>query len=467
MQDPSAGQPISPLVPWIVAAAFFMQGLDSTIIVTALPAIARDFGVEPVSLSIGITAYLMALTVSLPAAGWLADRFGARTIFTLSVALFTLASLLCALAPSLELFVAARILQGIGGGLTAPIGRLVVLKNTRSADLLQAISTITWPALVAPVLGPPLGGLITEHASWQWIFLLNLPLGIAGVILAMRIIPQERDTVPRPFDVKGFLLVAAGLIALLWGLEQLAYVDGSPLFPLGFVAFGLALGWLAYLHLRGAPHPVLSLEPLTALTYRSSVIYGGFLIRIAISTSPFLLPLYFQLAWGLDSFSAGALVLFYMAGNLVMKVVTTRTIQHFGFRPVLVVNGLLVGVSIALTAILSPQTPYVITATVLMLSGLTRSMEFSGLSSLTFADVSPVARASATTLSSMMVQVAATLGIALAALTLSATAGLHGGAISTGDFQIAFVVFGLLGAGAGLTFLVLPRDAGAEISGKR
>jgi EmrB/QacA subfamily drug resistance transporter len=456
----------SRIVAWIVATAFFMQNLDGTVITTSLPAIAKDFGVEPLAMSVGVTAYLLSLAATLPAAGWLADRFGARTIFSCAVALFTLASVFCALSPSLEIFVVARILQGIGGALTAPVGRLVVLRNTRNADMLNAISTITWPALVAPVIGPPLGGFITSHAAWQWIFLLNVPFGAGGLVLALLFIPNDRADERQSFDFRGFFLSGASLVVLLYSLQGFADANGFALWPLGGIAVGLALGWLSLRHFRTSANPLVSLTPLKARTFVTSVLASGLAVRVAINATPFLMPLMFQLGWGLDPFAAGMLVLVYMAGNLLMKSITTPTIKRFGFRPVMIVNCVVIAVSIAATALLAPGTPVFLTGLVLLIAGMSRSLQFTSLATLTFADIAAPDRAAATTISSVMMQVSQTLGVAVAASLLSIAAAFHGGSVTTADFAFAFVAVGGLALASIIGFIRMAPDAGGEISGK-
>ena len=327
-------------LPLLVAGAFFMENLDGTVIVTAMPQMAAAFGVRPVDMNIGISAYILTLTVFIPASGWIANRFGARNIFAAAVLIFTLASVLCAASVNLPTFTAARILQGFGGALMVPVGRLVVLRNTAKPDLIKAIATITWPGLVAPILGPPVGGFITTYASWHWIFILNVPLGIAALWLAWRLIPQEAPQKGVPFDALGFVLTGIACFGLMFGLDLINHPQLSWLVPVLCIIGSLALGALAVRHAKRTEHPLINLWAMRIKSY-AVTIWGGTLFRIAIGAVPFLLPLLFQIGFGLNAFDAGLLVLAVFAGNLVMKPFTSAVLYRFRFRTTLVVNGLL------------------------------------------------------------------------------------------------------------------------------
>jgi EmrB/QacA subfamily drug resistance transporter len=312
----------------IVAAAFFMENLDANIIVTALPAMAVDFAVTPADLSIGITAYLLMLAVFIPLSGWISDRLGARNVFCVAVAVFSLASLLCAVSQSLPQFVVARMLQGAAGALMSPVGRLVVLRATDKRDLIRAIATISWPGLIAPVIAPPLGGLIVTYASWHWIFLLNLPLGILGVLLALRSLPNERQAEMRPFDGRGFVLGALALGCLVLGLDLIGPDSSTWAIAFLVLSAGVVFAVLAVRHARRHPHALFDLDLLRIPTFASASLIGGALTRAAIAGTPFLLPLLFQLGFGLNAFDAGMLLLVYMAGNLAIKPATSFILRR-------------------------------------------------------------------------------------------------------------------------------------------
>ncbi len=451
-----------------VAAALFAQFLDGVIIVTALPQMARDFGVGTLEMSIGVTIYMLAVTICIPAAAWLADRFGARRVFLTSVAAFTVASVLCALAQDLPQFVVARALQGMGGAVLFPVGRIIVLRSAQKSEIVSAIGLTIWPALFAPVLGPALGGFLTEYASWHWNFWINIPLGIINFLLIWRIVPRDGELKQRPFDMVGFLLTATALACLVYGFESMVQgtlpVAGASV----FAVVALVSGVLTVLWLRRAAHPLIDLSTFRIPTFAATDAKAGVIIRIGVNAAPFLLPLMFQVAFGLDAFSAGGLVVAYFLGNLVIKAVTTPTLRRFGFRSVLVVNGCLAGLATAACGLLTPETFYPLLVAILFLAGATRSMQFTALATLAFADVDAERRSSATTISSMSQQLSMVFGVAIAAGCLNLFQLWRGGPVlALADFQASFFLVGAVVVLGSLTFLRLRPEAGAEVSGHR
>jgi EmrB/QacA subfamily drug resistance transporter len=451
----------------LVAGAFFMENLDGTVITTAVPAMARSFGVASLDLSIGVSAYLLALGVFIPISGWIAGRFGARRVFAAAIALFTLASVLCGMAQGLTEFALLRVLQGLGGAMMVPVGRLVVLKNTPKERLISTIATLTWPALVAPILGPPVGGFITSHASWHWIFFLNLPLGIFALVLALYLVPDQRANQHRPFDWPGFALGGTALFSLTWGAELLSRPDASWLVAGAFLTVGGVLMAFEIQHLRRASHPLVDLEALRLPTF-AVTIFGGSLFRMAIGAVPFLLPLMFQVGFGLGAFQAGLLMIAVFAGNLAMKAGTTPILHRFGFRQVLLANGVLNVASLVACALLTPETPVWLIAVILFFGGMTRSMQFTALNTIAFVDVPQARMAAANTLFSTTFQLAMGLGIALGAVAVRAgmwlapSIGLaHVPAI---EYRIAFVLVSLVSLVGLRDALALAADAGARIS---
>ena len=456
----------SRLIAGIVASAFFMEMLDSAIINTSLPQMAESFQVRPLDLSIGITIYLMSAATFVPLSGWLADRFGSRVVFMWAIGVFTLSSLACGLVTNLTQFTVARALQGIGGALMVPVGRVVVLRHTEKSDLLRATALITWPALLAPVIAPVLGGFITTYSTWRWNFLLNVPIGILGMLLVFKFIPDVREAERKNLDWLGFLLSASALLTLLYGLDALTQAEVHWQAPTAWVAAGLILGVLSIRHFHRASAPLVDLSAARLPTFAISSITAGAAFRTAINATPFLLPLLFQVGFGLNPLQSGTLVLVYFLGNIAIKPLTSPTLRRFGFRSVTVVNGILAGLAIIACAAFSAQTQHGLIMAVLLVAGATRSMQFTALNTLTFADISASQRSSASTLTSMLQQLVAVLGVALGALLLNGSQILrHGDRVDLTDFRIGFIAVGLLALVSAVGFLRLPSHAGAEVSG--
>ncbi|HBT1426721.1 TPA: MFS transporter [Klebsiella pneumoniae] len=454
----------------LVAGAFFMEFLDGTVIATALPDMARDFGVTAVELNIGISAYLITLAVLFPASGWIADRFGARAIFTLALAIFTLASVFCGLSTEVHIFVAMRILQGVGGALMVPVGRLAVLRTTPKHQLIKAIATLTWPALVAPIIGPPLGGFITRYASWHWIFFINVPLGLAAIILSLRIIPDIRETERRSFDLSGFITTSVAMVSLVTAMERLG--DRQPqIWPtLALAALGFGCLLYSIRHFRRAAAPMVRLDALQVPTFRVTM-YGGSLFRASISAVPFLLPLLFQVGFGMDPFHSGLLVLAVFVGNLTIKPATTPLIRWLGFRRLLLINGALNVCSLLACALLTPQTPVWAIMLILYLGGVFRSIQFTGVSTLAFADVPAAQMSDANTLFSTASQLAVGLGITLGAIgiRLGEQVGdwLHLTELPGISFRLSFVFIALICLVGMIDSLHLAKTAGSSVSEKK
>ncbi len=447
-----------------------MEFLDGTVIATALPDMARDFGVTAVELNIGISAYLITLAVLIPASGWIANRFGARAIFTLALAIFTLASVFCGLSTEVHIFVAMRILQGVGGALMVPVGRLAVLRTTPKHQLIKAIATLTWPALVAPIIGPPLGGFITRYASWHWIFFINVPLGLAAIILSLRIIPDIRETERRSFDLSGFITTSVAMVSLVTAMERLG--DRQPqIWPtLALAALGFGCLLYSIRHFRRAAAPMVRLDALQVPTFRVTM-YGGSLFRASISAVPFLLPLLFQVGFGMDPFHSGLLVLAVFVGNLTIKPATTPLIRWLGFRRLLLINGALNVCSLLACALLTPQTPVWAIMLILYLGGVFRSIQFTGVSTLAFADVPAAQMSDANTLFSTASQLAVGLGITLGAIgiRLGEQVGdwLHLTELPGISFRLSFVFIALICLVGMIDSLHLAKTAGSSVSEKK
>lgn len=454
------------LISLIVAAAFFMQLLDTSIINTSLPRMAASFGISPLEMSMGVTVYLLATASFIPLSAWLAERFGARNVFLLAIALFTLASLACGLAQSLAQFVVARAFQGLGGALMTPVGRIMVLRNAEKNQILRATATIAGPALFAPVIGPFLGGFITTYFSWRWNFFINLPLGLAGMVLVWRHVPNIHGEARRRLDWRGFLFCALGLSGLLYGLETLVHDTLARPLSLALMATGAVFALLAIRQMRRAAAPLLDLTIFRVPTFAMSTLAAGTWQRLMINATPFLLPMFFQVVHGMNALQAGSLMLAYFLGNLVMKAVTTPTLARLGFRRVLVGNGLLVSVSMLAFGFLGVGTPQPLLIALLFLAGLARSMQFTAMNALAFADLAPPERSTASTITSILQHVSMLVGVALAVAILDMSQGFGlAQRLSLGDFRVTFAVLAGIGAISSLMFLRLSPEAGQEVSG--
>lgn len=452
---------------FLVTATLFMEILDGAIIATALPQMAQSFDKSVVSLNLGVSAYMLALGIFIPVGGWAAERYGARLVLASAIGMFTLASLLCGVSDDFPSFVAVRVFQGFSGALMVPVGRLVVLKYTPRDRLMEAMSALVWPALVAPVIGPPLGGFITMHLGWRWIFFLNLPLGLVALISAWFLVPNVTEERARRFDVPGFLLCGGGTVALLSGLQHVVEADYT--MALCLVMAGMVLSVLAIRHCRRADAPMLDLSVFRIPTFRISL-SGGSIARMGIGSAPFLLPLMFQEGFGYDPFHSGLLVLAVFVGNLGMKTVTTPILRRFGYRDVLIWNGMVCVLALAACAALTPETPWPVTASVLLVGGMTRSMQFTSLGTIAYADVPKSRMADANSLANVAGQITMAAGITAGALSIHAGTvlapllGLDG---PGGAFRAAFLpVAGLILLGSA-ELARLPRRAGDDFIDRR
>ncbi|MGH8259079.1 MAG: MFS transporter [Steroidobacteraceae bacterium] len=453
----------------IVASAMFMAGLDASVVVVAMPAMAHTFDVRPVDLNLGITIYILAQALLLPASGWVADRFGARRVFALAIAGFTVASILCGLSRTLPEFIVARILQGAAASLMTPIARIVLLKSTEKEDLISVMTISTVPMLIAPTLGPVVGGLITSYLSWPWIFLLNVPVGIAGVLLVLRFIPQLQE-LSRPFDVGGFALLAVASGSALSGLDLMSTSGGSWALGIALLVAGCGFGVLAVRHLRRHPHPVLSLRSTRIATFSATSLTGGVLVRLPVRALPFVLPLLFEVVLGYSAAYSGFLLLAMNGGDLLLKTLATRTLRRFGFRSVLMTTAVLTLMGVTACAVLSGFVSYWTIFAILGACGMARSLLFTGMSTLAFADVPHEELASSTVLWNLVLQIANACGVSLAAILMNVTSlvlGEPSGRVTLHNCQVALIALVILGTLSLLPFSRLARHAGAAVSGHR
>jgi EmrB/QacA subfamily drug resistance transporter len=454
------------IVPLIVSCAFFMENFDASVITTALPAIAETFGETAVATSRGITAYLVALAVCIPISGWAADRFGIRTVFRLAMVVFTIASMLCGVCTTLPEFIAARALQGASAAMLVPVGRLAVLRAVPKDRFIRAMSVVTTPALIGTVLGPSVGGFLTTYVSWRWIFFLNVPIGLIGIVLVSLVFSDEPSERRAAFDWRGFVLIGSAVVAIIVSLDRLA--DGGPdafAFAASLVG-GIILAALAVLHARGRPDAVIELSLLKVTTFAKSV-GAGSLYNVAVAGVTFLLPILFQIGFGMTAFKSGMLTLSWAAAALVMKAAAPWLLRLFGFRSVLVANGIITAACGAGCFFFTGATPTLVIVAVLLVFGFSRSLQFMSLNAIAFANVAREQMSAATSLAGMCRQLCNAVGVAGAAIILQISVAARGAEIGAPDMRMALAVASAIALVSGLLFLRLDRSAGREVSGHR
>jgi len=449
----------------IIACALFMQNLDSTVLATALPTMARDFRLPPAQMSLGLTSYLLALAIFIPASGSAADRFGARHVFAAAIAIFTLGSVACGLSGSMTTFVAARFAQGIGGAMMVPVGRLVLLRSVAKRDLVSAMSWLAMPAMVGPILGPPVGGLLVTYLDWRWIFWINVPVGVLGVVLVARFIDNVRAGEPRPFDRRGFVLSAAALSTALFGL-QLASRPGHGAIAAALVAFGGVAGAAYLAHARRSMYPILDPALLRVPTFGLSVI-GGTLIRITQGAQPFLLPMMMQIAFGLTAAASGAVTVAIAVGSFAMKGAARPLLKRFGFRTCLTAIGLLAPLAYGVTAFFRPDWPWAAIYAVLLVCGFLMSLQFTAYNTIAYDEIDGPRLSAATSLYATMQQIALSLGVCAAASMLNLSVAIRGHAAPRfEDFSIAMWAVVAASLCAIFVNLRFSSSAGEELRGR-
>ena len=449
----------------IVASALFMQNLDSTVVTTALPSMARAFDVSPVTMNIVITSYLVSLAAFIPASGWVADRYGAKNVFRAAIIVFTAASILCGFSQSLPMLVGARILQGMGGAMMVPVGRLLLLRRVGKADLVAAMSWLTMPALLGPVIGPPVGGFLVTSLSWHWIFDINIPIGIIGVVLVTLFIRPDEGVDAAHFDILGQVLAGIGMAGLIMGLSSFGRGALPPAAAVALTVLGALAAGAYVLHARRAKFPLLDITLLQIPTFATSVVAGS-MFRIGIGAMPFLLPLMLQLGFGLSPLRSGLITFVSAAGAITVKPIAKPLLRRFGFRAVLSVNAAISTAIIALTAAFRPDWPIALIYLVLLVGGVFRSLQFTAYNTIAYADIPPPRMSQATSLYSTLQQLSLTMGVTLGAAAL-AVFGVLAGRSHPGlpEFSAAFLIVAAVMLPASWLALRLPRSAGEEMSG--
>ncbi len=456
--------PPNRIVPLIIAVALFMENMDSTVIATSLPAIAADIGSNPLALKLAVTSYLLSLAIFIPASGWTADRFGARTVFRAAIAVFVLGSIGCALSSSLTHFVIARIVQGMGGAMMTPVGRMVLVRSISKRELVSAMAWVTTPALIGPVIGPPVGGFITTFASWHWIFIINVPIGLIGIALATRYIEDVRAEQHERFDAVGMVLAGLGIAGVAFGLSILG-LNFLPLTVVAALVVGGACFIAAYLvHAKHTAIPALDLTLFRLPTFRASVT-GGFVFRLGIGALPFLLPLMLQVGFGMTPFQSGLITFASAAGAMGMKMAAATLLKRFGFRTILVINSLVSAAFLATCAAFTQETPVGAMLALLLVGGFFRSLQFTSINTIAYAEVENARVGRATALVSVGQQLSIAAGVALGAMAVELSVHFRAaGPLQAADFPPAFLAVAAISALSAFIFARLPADAGAELA---
>lgn len=454
------------IVPAVIGGALMMQTLSANVIVNALPAMASAFDEDPLRLNLAITVYLLAMAIFLPLSGWMADRFGAKRILLVAMVLYALSSAACGLAQNLPQMILARFAEGAAGAMMSPVARLVLLRSVSKSELVSALAILTMPALIGPVVGPLLGGAIITFFDWRWIFFINLPIALVGVVLVRAYIPDIKEEETPRLDVIGLILVGLGLAALIFGFENLGHSFLPQTVVVGlFLAGFLALG-AYWAHSRTVASPIIDMTVFRIATFRAGVLGGGF-ARIAFGATPFLLAMLLQVAFGMTAFAAGLMTFILAAGALLMKACAPPALRRFGYRRVLIVNGLITAGSFMAFAFFRADTPALIILLVLGLSGFFRSLQFTSLNGLAYADLEVHQMSRGTTVSAMAQQLVLSIGVGLAAALVRGFMALRGEtAITAAAITPVFVVMGFVSLVSLFWFIRMPPGAGSSTSGR-
>jgi EmrB/QacA subfamily drug resistance transporter len=451
----------------IVASAIIMQQIDSTAITTALPQMAISLNTDPIRLTIAVTAYLLSIAVFIPVSGWAADRFGGRTVFRAAIALFTIGSILCGISENVVQLTMARVLQGLGGAMMVPVGRLVLFRSIEKSQLIPVMAYLQVPAQLGPVLGPLLGGFITTYISWRWIFFVNVPLGILGIILVTRYFDNPKESNPRPMDWVGFALSGIALACIMYGIEAVGRGSGEAVVAAAALLAGFVVGIFALRHMRRHPHPMLDPTVFRIPTFRAGI-FAGSVFRAGAGALVYLLPLLFQVVFGMSAFLSGILTFATAAGSMSMKLTARPILKRFGFRSAMIGNALISAVTIAICIFFDASMPVFLMFVLLLIGGFFQSFQLTATQAIVYADMEHTRMSTASSIASMTQQLSRGFGIAFSAGLLNLSLAWHGASqLTMIDLQVAFtgaVTFALVSI---LFCLPLKPEAGAEVSGHR
>lgn len=446
------------LTPLILAVALFMENMDSTVIATSLAAIASDIGTEPIALKLALTTYMVALAIFIPISSWMADKYGAKTVFRWAIVVFIIGSVACAVSNSLLTFVLSRFLQGMGGAMMTPVARLVLVRVTPRNQLVDAMAWLSIPGLVGPILGPPIGGFITTFASWHWIFLINVPIGFLGVLAVNKYLPEWERNEPRRLDFTGFLLAGICFAGLVFGVSVLTLPALPAAFGYGSMLLGVVAAVAYWFHFKRTEHPILDLRLFRQPLFRLTMI-GGTVFRLGTGAMPFLFPLMLQLAFGLSPFETGMVTFASAVGAFAMKFVAERIIARIGFRSALILSCTITAAGVLAMGIYSPGTPGPIMMGFLVITGFFQSLFWTTTNAFIFADVADKDAGQANVIGQVSVQLSLAFGVALGGGALEGFRLLHGGEPLLADFHWAFWMMAAITLASALIFLRLPKFA--------
>jgi EmrB/QacA subfamily drug resistance transporter len=458
--------PMNRIIPLILAVALFMEQMDSTVIATSLPAIAADLNVGPITLKLALTSYMVALAIFIPISGWMADKFGAKKIFRIAIAIFVVGSICCAVSSSVVEFVVSRFLQGMGGAMMTPVGRLVLLRTTKRTELVSAMALLTIPGLVGPLTGPPIGGFITTYFSWHWIFLINVPIGVIGIWLATIYLPEIETINPPPMDGKGFILSGLAASGVVFGVSVVSLPALPPIIGISAMVVGFICGFWYLQHAKHHPAPILDFKIFRNVTFRAASV-SGTIFRVSTGAIPFLMPLMLQIGFGLNPFQSGMITFAGAIGAITTKFMARRVFAATGFRSVLIGAGIVGAFTTLANAFFTPNTPYPLIMIFLVTAGFARSFFFTGTNALGYSDIEDAQASQATSMASVLQQISLALGVAFAATILEVSSFMSGAHLQLSDFHTAFMVVAAVSLIAIFPLITMDRSAGAAVSGHR